>query len=517
MKILEVNSLDLVGNRYNGYDMIEVIGGKEFDIKQMVVDKMSDNPKVIELIKENAYRIIHNKFVYYEEPKQSIKNVLSITTPALVHSKEYKEADIIHFHMFHNSGMSLYALRKIAEEKKVVISLHDPWFLTGRCVHFYDCDKWKTGCKRCNNLDTLFPLKEDKCHDLWNLKKKVFEDLDIDLIIPTDWLYNLVKESPILKNIKHKHKIFFGIDKDKFSKISYKEARKKLGIKDDEVVLFHRAQNEFKGTPYVLEALKMMDKNDKITILTCEGKGLLDEVKDKFNIRDLGLLNDEEMITTMNACDIFLMPSIGENAGLMAVEAMTCGKPVIIFNNTGLPYVTHAPECGYLVKNRDSEDLKKAILKLVENKQEREKRGKLGKKIVDEEYSNDKYYESIKEMYREVYKRKHQVKEDKEVQPTENSEQFKYFLNDVTVRLFGTTQKISKSLMYKVHNKRIKNYNYNYSDLALQSLLWDYENKMYELVKEYDVEIKNEVSKKIEKLFYLIKNNPSFILDKIKK
>lgn len=514
-KILEVNSLDLVGNRYNGYDMIEMVSGKEFDVKQAVIDKMSDNPKVISILKNNTFREIHEKFVYYEEPKQSIKNVLSITTPALIHSKEYKEADIIHFHMFHNSGMTLYALKKICKEKKVIISLHDPWFLTGRCVHFYDCDKWKSGCNKCENLTTLFSLKEDNCHNLWELKKKVFEDLDVDLIIPTDWLFNLVKESPILKDIKHKHKIFFGIDKDKFGKITYKEARKKLGIKDDEVVLFHRAQNEFKGTPYVLEALKMMEANKKITILTCEGKGLLDEVKDKFNVRDLGLLKDEEMIVTMNACDIFLMPSIGENAGLMAVEAMSCGKPIIIFNNTGLPYVTHAPECGYLVKNRDSEDLKKAMEHLIQDKKEREKRGKLGRKIVEEEYSNEKYYEAIKSTYREVYNRKKKNVEDEIHEPTENSEQFKHYLNDITVRLFGTKNKISKELIYKV-KRRKNNYKYDYSDLALQELLWDYENKLYELVDKYNVKITNELSKKIEKLFYLIKNNPGYVVYAIK-
>ncbi len=522
IKILEVTQIDLVGNRYNGYDMIDIIGGKEFEVKQIVIDKKSDNPNVIDILKKDVYREIHEKFVYYEEPKESIKNILSITTPALIHTKEYKEADIIHFHMFHNSGISLYTLKKITQEKKVIISLHDPWFLTGRCVHFYDCDKWKNGCKKCDKLNNLFALKEDKCHDLWELKRKVFEDLDVDLIIPTDWLFNLVKESPILKNIKNKHKIFFGIDKDKFSKITYKEARKKLGIKDDEIVLFHRAQNEFKGTPYVLEALKMMEKNPKITILTCEGEGLLDEVKDKFNIRDLGLLNDERMIVTMNACDIFLMPSIGENAGLMAVEAMVCGKPVIIFNNTGLPYVTHAPECGYLVKDRDSKELKKAIEYLIENKTEREKRGKLGKNIAEKKYSNEVYYDALRKKYIEVYNRKKKISKIEIVESTENSEQFKYHLNDITVRLFGTSGKISKDLLYKAKNKRLKNYKYDYSDLALQELLWNYENKLYELVEKYDIKrITNTPKIKIEKLIYLIKNNPSYIkyaiLKKLKK
>ena len=518
MKVLEVNSVDLRGNRYNGYDMIQVIGDKEFDIKQTVIDKLSDNPRVIDLLSNKTIKEIHNRFFYYEEPMESIKNVLSISTPTLMNLKEYKEADIIHFHMFHNAGMSLYAIRKIAKEKKVIISLHDPWFFTGRCVHFYDCDHWKSGCYNCPNLTTLFPLKEDKCHDLWELKKKSIEGLDIDFIVPTDWLNNLIKDCPILKDNKNIHKIFFGIDNEKFNKISYQEARKKLQIEEDEIVLFHRAQNEFKGTPYVLEALKMMDPNKKITILTCEGIGLLDEVKDKFNVRDLGFIQDEEMITAMNACDIFLMPSIGENAGLMAVEAMTCSKPVVIFDNSGLPFVTHAPECGYLVKNRDSKDLKRAIEELINNKEERERRGKIGKKIALEQYSNQKYYDSIRNLYREVYKKKKKEIKEEKINPTENSEQYKYYLNDLTVNIFGTKSNISKELMFQtIKNPRIKDYKYTYSDFALQELLWNYENKLYELINKSNTEINSSIRIKIEKLFYFMKNNPKVILNKLKK
>ena len=42
-------------------------------------------------------------------------------------------------------------------------------------------------------------------------------------------------------------------------KIYRKEAREKLEIADDEIVLFFRAQNEFKGTPYIVEAMKLLD------------------------------------------------------------------------------------------------------------------------------------------------------------------------------------------------------------------------------------------------------------------
>ena len=40
------------------------------------------------------------------------------------------------------------------------------------------------------------------------------------------------------------------------------------------------------------------------------------------------------------------MPSVAEAFGMMAVESMACGKPVIVFDGTSLPEVTRAPDIG---------------------------------------------------------------------------------------------------------------------------------------------------------------------------
>ena len=118
IKILEVNNLDLLGKRYNGYDMINDLDNNKFDIKQAVIHKLSNNPRVIEIFKDKYIRMIQEKFEYYEQPILSIKNVLSMSTPALMDLKEYQEADIIHIHMLHNTGLSIYSLTKIAKEKR---------------------------------------------------------------------------------------------------------------------------------------------------------------------------------------------------------------------------------------------------------------------------------------------------------------------------------------------------------------------------------------------------------------
>ena len=58
-----------------------------------------------------------------------------------------------------------------------VITLHDCWFYTGKCMHYtkINCDKWKTGCNNCpifkkGNPSWFF----DRTKTLWNDKRNIY-------------------------------------------------------------------------------------------------------------------------------------------------------------------------------------------------------------------------------------------------------------------------------------------------------------------------------------------------------
>ena len=74
-------------------------------------------------------------------------------------------------------------------------------------------------------------------------------------------------------------------------------------------------------------------------------------------IRDLGLgdrvgiqiiNSDEEVVRLMQRCSIFLFPSTVENFGLVALEAMACGKPIIVSNEGSLPEAVG--NAGYVIE-----------------------------------------------------------------------------------------------------------------------------------------------------------------------
>ncbi len=497
IKVLEVNNIDLAGRRFNGYDLIEYSENTNVDISQSVVIKQSHNKKVNLILKNSEQMQMFEKLENFENDELSIHSNLSITSPALINSEEYKNADIIHFHMFHNTKLSLISLLQICTEKKVVMSIHDPWTITGRCVHFGECDKWKTGCNDCLDLNTLFEFKEDNCNSMWNLKKMVYSQINPEIIVSSQYMYRLIKQSPLTKHFTNVHIIPLGIDLKNFSnEISKEVARRKFNISNDDIVLFLRAQEEFKGTSYIVEALKMLKTDRKITILTCDEKGRLNEINGKYNIIDIGRMNNEELIYAYNACDIFLMPSLGETFGLMAVEAMACSRPVIIFDNTALPAVTHAPECGVLVENKNSNKLMEAIDKLIKNPEERKRRGELGRKICEEEYNIENYNNSLIDLYKKIPERKSQdTFLSKNINYYSNeSMKIEYELNKFTKANFKEKSVEYKELIFK-KDKYIDG-KIDYSNKDVQRIINNYNNDLYNIM----------TNKRTNKLIVKIKN-----------
>ena len=385
--------------------------------------------------------------------------------------------------MFHNSNISLFSLIRMAKEKKLILSLHDPWFFTGHCVHFQDCEKWKSGCGNCPDLSRPFPIKEDTTEELWNLKKKIFDLIDVDLIVTSSWMYNIAKTSPITKN-KRIHLIPFGIDTNFYSpNISKNRVRKKFGINSSDKVLFFRSQNDFKGTNYIIDALKHSNL-ENVTLITCSEKGNLSELQEKYKIIELGNAPSNKILQAYNACDIFLMPSIGESFGMMAIEAMSCERPVIIFNNTAMPSVTFAPECGILVDNKNSNALKNAIEYYLNNSTECKRRGKLGRELVLQHYGKNKYLNAIKELYEKVYSRTPNNTADLLIGKTKNNNfnSLKQKLNMISLNFFEHRKSSLKLIKYDVNTSNnlrpIK-----YSDFAVQEIIDEYNNKLYSILK----------------------------------
>ncbi len=130
----------------------------------------------------------------------------------------------------------------------------------------------------------------------------------------------------------------------------------------------------YKGHAFLIEALRKLPGTqlwiigvgpleDKLKTQATE-LGVMDQVK------FLGSIPDGKLSAYIYACDIFVMPSITPNEafGLVQVEAMACGKPVVSCNlRSGVPFVNQHEKTGLLVPPSNSTALADAISRLQKN------------------------------------------------------------------------------------------------------------------------------------------------------
>ncbi len=406
MKITYLSNTDLTGRIFNGYDLHLSLNGLGHSCAQIVIDKQSDTDTVIPLLSDNE-RYVREKLKKLER-ELSIHNLLYPYKDYLIENEHYLKPDILHCQLIHNAVLSMYDIEELFSEKKTVWALHDPWIFTGHCVYPLECSKWKEGCKSCPRpYDSAFPMKADISDQLWKVKRDVLEKADCDLIVSTDFMLNFVNNSPFASRPERVHKIPFGIAADKLELTDKISAKHSFGIDHQDLVVAFRAEgNTVKGLACILEALGLLDVKARISLLTVGYAPLPPEIKSKYNTVELGWTNDTGVMGRFySAADIFLMPSLAESFGLMAIEAMAYECPVIVFENTVLPEITFAPLCGLAVKYKSGRALKDAVEYLISDPEDRIARGRLGRELVFEHYRYSDYVNKHLELYEAIMKR----------------------------------------------------------------------------------------------------------------
>jgi len=78
-----------------------------------------------------------------------------------------------------------------------------------------------------------------------------------------------------------------------------------------------------------------------------------------------GYIPDEEVVDYYNLCDVFVMPSKGEGFGIVFLEALACGKPVIAGNKDGSIDAALGGDVGILIDPDNLSAIKQAIINIL--------------------------------------------------------------------------------------------------------------------------------------------------------
>lgn len=186
-----------------------------------------------------------------------------------------------------------------------------------------------------------------------------------------------------------------GVDLSLFQPMPQAQARATLGLGSEPLILFVGRIEALKGIDTLLQALAQLiattptgQARPRLLIVGGQVRpgeqptgelarllALCDELSLGDQVRFVGSQPQEQLPCYYAAADIVAMPSLYESFGLVAVEAMACGTPVVASRVGGLAYTVQDGHSGRLVPERDPAALAEALQSLLGDPDLRQRMG----------------------------------------------------------------------------------------------------------------------------------------------
>ena len=210
-----------------------------------------------------------------------------------------------------------------------------------------------------------------------------------------------------------------GVDISHFYPIPEDEAKEFIGIPPcDHMLLFVGRIEPLKGIDTLIEALSIMRKDHVFVCLTVIGgnpetdqddnkseMARLQLLREKYGLEDLiaflGSRSQDTLPYYYSAADAVVVPSQYESFGLVALEAMACGTPVVASQVGGLAFLIQDGVTGYTVPADDPQALADRLTTLVNNPELRQRMGERAASTA-REYRWQRIADRVLNVYREV-------------------------------------------------------------------------------------------------------------------
>ncbi len=258
-------------------------------------------------------------------------------------------SDILNIHWINRSMISLKEL--ISLNQKIVISLHDMWFLNST-EHYVD------------KSDKKDDFLSNYCSEL---KKKLAHNKNVFFIAHNNWMLDKFKSSyPTLKK-KIFLSRFYPINTKVFKPKNKIKLRDKYKVPKNKIVIFFSAQNmddKRKGYFYFKKILKKLAKKDKFFFISLGHKNSAFLNID--NYKHFDFLPYKETSDIYSLSDIYICTSLIDNLPLTVLEALSSGNLVISFKNGGAEEVLK--KTGYTFKISEISKLTNFVENLSMNK-----------------------------------------------------------------------------------------------------------------------------------------------------
>jgi glycosyltransferase involved in cell wall biosynthesis len=332
-----------------------------------------------------------------------LNDIHLVGSNSVLNLKEFKDADVLDIHCLHSETFSYLGLPVLTARKPAVFTFHDMWPLTGRCHASLDCERWKTGCGKCPHPEIYPTAKRDATGFEWRLKNWAYRRSEFSIVAPSRWLCDKIRES-MLRDYPIHH-VPHGVDLEVFKPLNRNHCREQLGISHEKKVILFAAESmkrPLKGADLLVEALKSLPevlRRDCVLLVFGEtSQEILKQVP--MPVVDLGYLNNDHLkAIAYSAADLLLNSSRAESFGLVVLESIACGTPVVSFGVGGVRDLVRPGITGFLADAGDPFRLGAQVVEFFGDQPRVEALSRQCRHVALAEYSIDTQVRRYREIY----------------------------------------------------------------------------------------------------------------------
>jgi starch synthase len=282
-----------------------------------------------------------------------------------------------------------------------------------------------------HSLEPLRPWKAEQLGGGYRvsswLERNAFADADAIIAVSHGMRADILRSYPSLDE-NRVHVVHNGIDLERWHPVKDDELLLSLGINPTRpsVVFVGRITRQ-KGLPYLLRAAALLPP--EVQLVLCAGAPDTEEIlaEVKAGVIELQkhrtgvvwieqLLTQHELSTVLTAATTFVCPSIYEPLGIVNLEAMACGAPVVGTATGGIPEVVDNGVTGRLVPINQLQDgtgtpvdpdgfvrdLANALIDVVSDPERAASMGLAGRARAEREFGWDRISRRTQEIYRSL-------------------------------------------------------------------------------------------------------------------
>ena len=234
------------------------------------------------------------------------------------------------------------------------------------------------------------------------------------VVAPTEKIRELLKEWGVPE--KKLKTIPTGIDMASFEKELKWDIREEYGIDDDQkILLFAGRIGQEKNIDFLIRTFKKLlgKRNDLYFVIIGEGeeKENLEKLTEELDLTNriifTGGKDREYVIDAYKAADIFWFASFTETQGLVILESMAAGTPVVALGRLGVyELLKNGNAGGIMLDELNEEVFMTAVVDLLKDPEEYERLSHLGKTFVKKHYSLKHTIDEMVKLYVETIEEK---------------------------------------------------------------------------------------------------------------